>query len=286
MVERLDLVQRGQDRLAQGLLGRLVALVLGVEAQLEQLHEVRGQRRVLDQRVVLVALGEARADALAVLAVRAQDLDLAPVQPGREHEPVERVGLRVAAPDGRDAVGHARAVGLQVDRLVAGAEHPEVLHPGVAVAARQPRRDLLDHAQPEVLEHRHRRGQLDLAAALVEPDARALAALVGSRSAARRRTARRAPAGGRSSRCRGRRARRWSRPCSSAGSARPTRSPARGPGRRRGAPPARPAARRPTCGWRPRPRARARGSRGRAGRRTAWTRKCTCTRSPSPSTRW
>ena len=43
----------------------------------------------------------------------------------------------------------------------------------------QARRDLLDHAQPEVLEHRHRRRQLDLAAALVEPDARALAALVG-----------------------------------------------------------------------------------------------------------
>ena len=61
--------------------------------------------------------------------------------------------------------------------------------------------------------------------------------------------------------------RRWSRPCSSAGSARPTRSPARGPAARRGARPARRAARRPTCGWRPRPRARARGSRGRAGRR-------------------
>ena len=235
VVERLDLVQRGQDRLAHRLLGRLVALVLGVEAQLEQLHEVGGQRRVLDQRVVLVALGEARADALAVLAVCAQDLDLVPVQARREHEPVERVGLRVAAPDGRDAVGDARAVGLQVDRLVARTEHPEVLHPGVAVAAGQARRDLLDHAQPEVLEHRHRRRQLDLAAALVEADARALALARRTRSGARRRTARRASPAARSSRCRGRRARRWSRPCSSAGSARPTRSPARGPARRRGA---------------------------------------------------
>ena len=138
-----------------------------------------GQRRVRRQHVVLVALGEARADPLAVLAVGAQDLDLAPVEPRRQHEPVERVGLRVAAPDRGDAVGHARAVGLEVERPVARAEHAEVLHPGLAVAALEPRRDLLDHAQAEVLEHRHRVGELDLAARLVEADAGALAALVG-----------------------------------------------------------------------------------------------------------
>ena len=74
----------------------------------------------------------------------------------------------------------------EVERPVAGAEHAEVLHPGVAVAAEQARRDLLDHAQAEVLERRHRLAQLDLAAGLVERDARAPAA----RSAARRRTAR------------------------------------------------------------------------------------------------
>ena len=157
----------------------LVALALGVEAQLEQVHELLRQHGVRRQHVVLVALGEARADPLAVLAVGAQDLDLVPVEARRQHEPVERVGLRVAAPDRRDAVGHAPAVGLEVERLVARAEHAEVLHPGLAVAALEPRRDLLDHPQAEVLEHRHRLGELDLAARLVEPDPGALAGLVG-----------------------------------------------------------------------------------------------------------
>ena len=125
VVERLDLVEAGDDLLAQRRLGRLVARVLGVEAQLEQVHELLGHRRVAHQHVVLVALGEARADPLAVLAVGAQDLDLAPVEPGREHEPVERVGLGVAAPDGGDAVGHARAVGLEVERPVARPSTPK-----------------------------------------------------------------------------------------------------------------------------------------------------------------
>ena len=110
--------------------------------------------------------------------------------------------------------------------------------------------------------------------------------LVATRSGARPRTARRASAGARSSRCRGPRARRWSRPCSSAGSARPTRSPARGPAARRGARPARRAARRPRCGSRA-TTSRSSSRKSRSSRPPeAWTRKWTCTRSPSPSTRW
>ena len=165
-----------------------------------------------------------------------------------------------------------------------GAEHAEVLHPGLAVAAEQPRRDLLDHAQPEVLEHRHRRRQLDLAAALVE---RRRASLPLSRLVLQadheRLAARLEPL--EAARCRA---------TASAGvvGALVVLGEARAPARRELAPAARPwraierarAARRPTCARARRPRARARGSR-RSGRPpAAWTRKCTRTRSPSPST--
>ena len=45
VVERLDLVEAGDDLLAQRRLGRLVARALGVEAQLEQVHELLGHAR-------------------------------------------------------------------------------------------------------------------------------------------------------------------------------------------------------------------------------------------------
>ena len=170
MVERRDLVEVGEDLGAQRALGLLVGLEVRVEAQLEVAHELRRDRGVGHQHVVLVALGEARADPLAVLAVGAQDRDLAAVQPGRDHEPVEIVGLRVAAVHRREQLGDAVAERVEVERPVR-AEHAELLHPRL-VLADQPRRDLLDHAQPEVLEHRQRVAQLDLRPALVERDAR------------------------------------------------------------------------------------------------------------------
>ena len=61
---------------------------------------------------------------------------------------------------------------LEVERLVGRPEHAEVLQPQGAVAAEQPRGALLDHAQAEVLERRHRLGELDLVAHAVHPDAR------------------------------------------------------------------------------------------------------------------
>ena len=135
MVERGDVVEVGEDLVAQRRLGRLVGLELGVEAQLEVAHELGGDRRVRDQHVVLVALGEARADALAVLAVGAQDRDLAAVQPGGDHEPVERCRSRPRRGGRRRAVRPRARRGLEVERLAVRAEHAELLHPGLVVAA-------------------------------------------------------------------------------------------------------------------------------------------------------
>ena len=180
VVERGDLVEVGQDLLAQGQLAGLVARVRGVEAQLEVAHELGRHRRVGRQHVVLVALGEARPDPLAVAAVGAQQRELAPVQARRHHQPVERVGLALAAPHGADRVGHALAAVLEVERAVVRAEDHELLHPGLGVlVVAQARGDLLDHPQPEVLEHRHDLGELDLLAHLVEAQQRAAAARGG-----------------------------------------------------------------------------------------------------------
>ncbi len=170
VVDRRDVLEISQDLLPQRGLGRLVGLDPRVEAQLEVAHELGRDRRVGRQHVVLVALGEARAEPLAVLAIRAQDRHLRAVEPGRDHKPVERVGLVLTPVDGGDRVAHAIADGVEVERELAGAEHPELLHPRLLVAE-QPGGDLLDHAQPEVLEHRHHARELDLGAALVERDA-------------------------------------------------------------------------------------------------------------------
>ena len=171
MIDRGDLLEVGDDLVAQRALGGLVRLQVRIEPQLEVAHELGGDRGVRRQHVVLVALGEARADPLAVLAVRTQDRHLRAVEPGGDHQPVQRVGLRVAAVDGRDRLGDAVAGVLEVERLLARPEHAELLHPH-PVVDEQARRDLLDHAQPEVLEHRHRARELDLGVALVERDPR------------------------------------------------------------------------------------------------------------------
>ena len=175
VVERDHRLEVGEDLVAQAALGGLVALARGVEAGLEVAHELGRQGGVGHQHVVLVALGEARAHALAVLAVGAQDRELAAVQARGDDEPVERVALGVAAPDGRDHLGHAGPARLDVQRRAVGAEDAELLHPDLVLLAGQARGELLQHPQPEVLEHRHRLGELDLGALLVQAHARLLA---------------------------------------------------------------------------------------------------------------
>ena len=154
------------------------AVLAAAEAQLEQAHELLRDARVGCDHVVLERLRVARSDALAVAPVRAQDLDLRPAQLGRHDEPVERVGLRLAVPDRAQRLRHPLAGALQVQRRVAGTEHGERLHPQLGLAV-QARRELLDHAQAEVLQQRRRAAQLDLRAALVQRHAGAPAVVVG-----------------------------------------------------------------------------------------------------------
>jgi acyl-CoA synthetase (AMP-forming)/AMP-acid ligase II len=79
-----------------------------------------------------------------------------------------RAVLSGAAPLDEE-LGHAVADRIEIQPLTVGAEHAELLHPRLVVA-RQPSRDLLDHAEPEVLEHRQRLAQLHLRPVFVERD--------------------------------------------------------------------------------------------------------------------
>ena len=290
MVERLDRVERrrGSPRAAPPRPPRRAACS-GSKRSSNSRTSLAVSAAFVGQHVVLVALGEARADALAVLAVGAQDLDLAPVAARRATTSRLSESDSVSPRQTAEMQSATRSPwASQVERLVARAEHAEVLHPGLAVAARQARRDLLDHAQPEVLEHRHRRATARpcrrscraptrvrsprSSALVLQPDDERLAERLQPLEAA--------------DVVHGER-RRGRRPCSSAGSARPSSAASTRPCAVAVARDERVAQLgRPTCGWRPRPRARARGSRRRAGPPAAWTGKWTCTRSPSPSTSW
>ena len=69
------------------------------EARVEQLEDQRGRLRVVDQDLALVRLGELAPHALAVAAVGAQDLHVAPRHRGPRHEPVQEIRLGVAHED-------------------------------------------------------------------------------------------------------------------------------------------------------------------------------------------
>ncbi len=110
---------------------RLLAVALGrrVEARLEQLGRAARQLVVADERLLHVGLAERDADLQQVLAVGAQDHDLAPVEAGLQHQLVEAVVLGLAAPDAREGVLEVLAdlVGLELAGLEAG--DAEVVQP-------------------------------------------------------------------------------------------------------------------------------------------------------------
>jgi len=100
----------------------LLVLEPRVEARLEVGDELRCDDRILRERVVAVLLREARRHAHPVLPVGPEDLDLAPRQPGEDHEPVERVDLGLAAPHRRQRVTHQIGLRLEVEDRAASVE--------------------------------------------------------------------------------------------------------------------------------------------------------------------
>ena len=99
VVEAGDGIEGGADTLADLGLRPVALVAVGpgrVEAGVEQGDEVGDHSRMGLQRRLDVGLAEREADLPQVLAVGADDGDLAGGQAGRQHEPVEAVALDVA----------------------------------------------------------------------------------------------------------------------------------------------------------------------------------------------
>ncbi len=158
--------------LAQQLGRQLVRLAaeIGLEADLEQLGQQARDRAVAGQRLLHVGLAERDSGLPQVLAVGAQDRDLAPSQTGRDDQPVEPVVLDLAAPDAREAVVERLAHGLEVDRDAVPRHQREVVYPDRPVRPGRGHavRHLAEHAQTHVLEHRQHVGQRHRIVGLVD----------------------------------------------------------------------------------------------------------------------
>ena len=122
----------------------------------------RASSALLHQRLLHVGLAERNPDLQQILAVGAQDLDLAPVEPGAQHQLIEAVVLRLAAPDPQERVLEGLADLVEVELAGVDRLDPEIVQP----EARAGRGDelvglLLEHAQAHVLEHRQHVRQRD-----------------------------------------------------------------------------------------------------------------------------
>ena len=153
-----------------------LALAAGgrVETGLEQLHQQAGQQRVAQQGLLHVGLRERHARLQQVFAIAAQQSDLAPAQPGRQHEAVEAVVLGIAGPYAGESLFEIRAHRGHVDGTGRGG-HFEILDEDRRRARLQAVRVLGDHAQAHVFHQRQHVRQRDVGILPVQFQAQALA---------------------------------------------------------------------------------------------------------------
>ncbi len=131
-----------------------------VEARLEEAHQQGCERRVGDERLLDVALAEGHAQLEDVLAVGAQHDDLAHVEAGREHEPVEAVVLDPLRPDAVKGLLELEADRVDVDLAADQKLHAEIVDPELAaVPGGDVVRLLGQDAQAHALEDRQHVGE-------------------------------------------------------------------------------------------------------------------------------
>ena len=138
-----------------------------IELRLEQADEPRRDLRVRGHRIVAVLIRESRGDPHPVGAVRAEDLDLPPGQTPHDHQAVEGIHLRLAAPHRAERVADRLGGALEVEHRTASVQDAEVVDEDPSFAL-QVDGDLLDDAEAERLEQRHEGRKVDLASGLVE----------------------------------------------------------------------------------------------------------------------
>ncbi len=103
LTEVIHLVQTGVELQLQLLLGgsalALALIALGIETDTEKFQQGLGQRDMINKRRCNKGLAVRDSDLAHIARVRTQRGDLAPVEIGRQHQPVEAVILRLSVPD-------------------------------------------------------------------------------------------------------------------------------------------------------------------------------------------
>ena len=166
--ERGDVAERVDERLVGGGLGRrAVALELGVEARREPRHERARHLGVGEQRLVDEAPADDRVELREVHLVRPQQRHLADREPAVQHQAAEPVVLGLAAQDGFGRLDQPRAVRAHVDRVPGRVLDLEDVDAQPGAGGAHGVGDLLQDAEPEVLEDRQHVGERQAAVLVV-----------------------------------------------------------------------------------------------------------------------
>ena len=162
----------GTERLGgSGELVTLQPFAPRIELGQEQLHQQTGDRRIVIERGLHVCLRERHAGLQHVLAVAAQHRHLTPVELGRQHQAVEAVVLRIAAPDVLERLLEQGAHLLHAEGQRAHRLHFEILDGQRRGRVGNVVDVLGQYAQAEVLQLRQHLGQGDVAATAVDLEA-------------------------------------------------------------------------------------------------------------------
>ena len=122
-----------------------------IELRLEQADEPRGDLWVRGHRIVAVLIREPRRDPHPIRAVRAEDVDLLPGQTAHDHQAVEGIHLRLAAPHRAERVADRLGGALEVEHRTASVQDAEVVDEDPSFAL-QVDGDLLDDAELSEIE--------------------------------------------------------------------------------------------------------------------------------------
>ena len=134
----------------------------GVEADREQFDQHPRDRGVGGERILDIGLAEGGPGLAQIFAIGAQHDDLAPADPGPQHQPVEAVILDLAGPDAGERLAEDPLDAVRLEIRAFPVQHPEIVqpHPGRAGALDLAGMFVLD-LEAHILQHRQRVGERD-----------------------------------------------------------------------------------------------------------------------------
>ena len=153
-------------------LRRRVVRVVGIEAQLEEIHQHARDRRMRGERLLHERLRYREADLVQVLGVRAQHGHFVGGEPRAQDQAVEVVVFHLAAENALERLLEDLVDRVDVEIVVPSRLQAEVVHPHRGTAfGLDAIGTVVEHGEPHVLEHRQAVRQRHRRAALEEREA-------------------------------------------------------------------------------------------------------------------